>query len=219
MQFSFIFDMDGLILDTETIARKVWPIVYNFISEQEADDDYLHVVGKSNAAIISYLFAKYPDQPIREINSHIDEEIVRYVSAHGAGIKGGVLTLLDFLDDHHIKKAVATSSHREVASALLSKENLLHRFDTIVCGNEVERSKPYPDIFLEAARRLDTPPSHCYVCEDSYNGIRAAHNGDFIPIMVPDQIAPDKEMQEKAFRIYSCISDIIPYLKETYHLV
>ena len=51
MQFSFIFDMDGLILDTETIARKVWPIVYNFISEQEADDDYLHVVGKSNAAI------------------------------------------------------------------------------------------------------------------------------------------------------------------------
>ena len=101
----------------------------------------------------------------------------------------------------------------------MSKENLLHRFDTIVCGNEVERSKPYPDIFLEAARRLDTPPSHCYVCEDSYNGIRAAHNGDFIPIMVPDQIAPDKEMQEKAFRIYSCISDIIPYLKETYHLV
>lgn len=219
MQFSFIFDMDGLILDTETIARKVWPIVYNFISEQEADDDYLHVVGKSNAAIISYLSAKYPDQPIKEINSHIDEEIVRYVSAHGAGIKGGVLTLLDFLDDHHIKKAVATSSHREVASALLSKENLLHRFDTIVCGNEVERSKPYPDIFLEAARRLNTPPSHCYVCEDSYNGIRAAHNGDFIPIMVPDQIAPDKEMQEKAFRIYSCISDIIPYLKKTYHLV
>ena len=91
MQFSFIFDMDGLILDTETIARKVWPIVYNFISEQEADDDYLHVVGKSNAAIISYLSAKYPDQPIKEINSHIDEEIVRYVSAHGAGIKGGLL--------------------------------------------------------------------------------------------------------------------------------
>ena len=51
MQFSFIFDMDGLILDTEAIARKVWPLVYNFISEQEADDDYLHVVGKSNAAI------------------------------------------------------------------------------------------------------------------------------------------------------------------------
>lgn len=218
MQFSFIFDMDGLILDTEKIARKVWPVVYNFISEQEADDDYLHVVGKSNAAIISYLSAKYPNQPIAEINSHIDEEIVKYVSVNGAGIKDGVLTLLDFLDHHHIKKAVATSSHREVASALLSKESLLHRFDTIVCGNEIERSKPCPDIFLEAARRLDMTPSCCYVCEDSYNGILAAHNGGFIPIMVPDQIAPNKEMQEKAFRIYSCISDIIPYLEETYHL-
>lgn len=218
MQFSFIFDMDGLILDTERIARKVWPLVYNFISRQEADNDYLQIVGKSNTAIITYLSNKYPQQPIQELNKHIDEEIVKYVSVHGAGIKNGVLTLLDFLDYHHIKKAVATSSHSDVATALLSKEKLLHRFDTIVCGNEVDKSKPSPDIFWESARRIGMPPSCCYVCEDSYNGILAAYSGGFIPIMIPDQIAPNKEMISKAFRIYSCISDIIPYLKETYHL-
>ncbi|MBO5113022.1 MAG: HAD family phosphatase [Lachnospiraceae bacterium] len=218
MQFSFIFDMDGLILDTEKIARKVWPLVYDFISEQEADDDYLHIVGRSNPAIIAYLSAKYPDQPIEKFNNRIDEEIVKYVSIHGAGIKDGVLPLLDFLDRNHIKKAIATSSQRNVATALLSREGLLHRFDIIVCGNEVMHSKPAPDIFLEAAAKLNTIPSNCYVCEDSYNGIIAAFNGKMIPIMVPDQVPPNDEMRQKAFRIYSKLSDIIPYLIKQYNL-
>lgn len=215
MEISFIFDMDGLILDTETIARKVWPICYDFISNEEADKDYLHIVGKSNAAIVSYLSEKYPGQPIEQINSRVDEEIINYVAKYGAGIKKGVLELFEFLDRHGIKKALATSSHRRVATTLLTKENLLERFDVIVCGNEIRHSKPHPEIFLTAASQMQTLPSSCYVCEDSFNGILAAAAGGMIPIMIPDQVMPTEEIARKAFRIYPCISDIIPLLKET----
>lgn len=212
MAISFIFDMDGLILDTENVARKVWPLCYNFVSPKEADDDYLHIVGQSNPAIIKYLCEKYPDQPIALINEQVDLEIVKYVKKYGAGIKDGVLELLDYLDTHHIKKALATSSQMDVAKVLLAKENLYHRFDYIICGNHITHSKPDPEIFIKAASYLGAAPEDCYVCEDSYNGIRAAYTAGMIPIMIPDQIMPDFEMEEKAFRIYKRIDDIIPYL-------
>lgn len=214
MTFSFIFDMDGLILDTENVARKVWPVCYNFITPKEADADYLHIVGKSNTAIIEYLSRKYPSQPIATINEQVDREIVNYVKKNGVGIKQGVLELLAYLDTHHIKKALATSSQMEVAKILLTKENLYHRFDHIICGNHVANSKPNPEIFLAAAALLNSRTQDCIVCEDSYNGIRAAYAARMIPIMIPDQIEPDDEMKMKSFRIYKCISDIIPYLEK-----
>ncbi len=212
MAISFIFDMDGLILDTENIARIIWPKCYNFISKEEADKDYLSIVGKSNPAIVSFLEHKYPNQPIAKINNQVDKEIVKYVKENGVSVKPGVIELLDYLDKHHIKKAIATSSQLAVAKILLKKANLYDRFEHIICGNHIKKSKPDPEIFLYAANLMQTNPKFCFVCEDSYNGIRAAFAAGMIPIMIPDQIPPDNEMKEKAFRIYDRIDEIIDEL-------
>ena len=91
---------------------------------------------------------------------------------------------------------------------------LLQNFDVVVGGDQVQRSKPEPDIFLKAAEQLEADPGDCYVIEDSYNGIRAASAAGMIPIMVPDLLPPTEEMEEKAAVILDSLHDVIAYLQE-----
>ena len=110
-------------------------------------------------------------------------------------------------------KAVATSTARDAASFILKKAGLFGRFQAVVTGDQVARSKPAPDIFLEAARLLGAQPENCLVLEDSGAGICAAAAAGMIPIMVPDLIAPTEEIRRLARGIFDSLNDVLLYLK------
>ena len=111
------------------------------------------------------------------------------------------------------KIALASSTRRQTVTNQLKDAGILDFFDKVICGDMVEHSKPAPDIFLKACAELGVAPERAYAIEDSYNGIRAAHAGHLLPIMVPDLLPANEEMQEKAEVVLPDLFEVIAYLK------
>ena len=129
--------------------------------------------------------------------------------------KPGIRELLEYLQKNHIKAAVASSTRREVVMRELEEGGLLPYFDKVICGDMVQRSKPEPDIYLEACRQIQEQPEECYAIEDSYNGIRAAKRAGLHPIMVPDLSAPTMEMEELSDCILPSLHEVQQYFEKT----
>ena len=134
-----------------------------------------------------------------------------YAEAHigqfGIPHKSGLLALLEMLEPLRLPKAVATSTRKQNAVALLEKVRILHHFSTVVGGDEVSKGKPDPEIFLTAAARLDVQPERCIVFEDSPAGIRGAHAAGMIPILVPDLIEPPPDIRALACRVLESLEE------------
>ena len=128
-------------------------------------------------------------------------------------MKPGVVELLTFLKEDGKKIALASSTRRQTVTNQLKDAGILDFFDKVICGDMVEHSKPAPDIFLKACAELGVEPERAYAIEDSYNGIRAAHAGHLLPIMVPDLLPANEEMQEKAAVVLPDLFEVIAYLK------
>jgi HAD superfamily hydrolase (TIGR01509 family) len=138
-------------------------------------------------------------------------ELVNTVSFE---LKPGVFEILDWLSENHAKIALASSTREELVRRMLDEKNLTAYFDAIICGDMVSHSKPHPEIFLTAAERLNADPNACYVIEDSFNGIRCAHNAGMHPIMVPDIVQPDDEIRSLSEVVLPSLTDVIAYLEE-----
>ena len=124
-------------------------------------------------------------------------------------MKAGVEELLKYLKETGYKIAIASSTRSALVKEQIEDAGLMKYFDVIVGGDQVKKSKPEPDIFLKAAELLVVKPENAYVIEDSYTGIRAAKSAHMRPIMVPDMVQPDEEMQDKAWKICDSLKDII----------
>ena len=127
-------------------------------------------------------------------------------------LKPGVYELFDWLEANGVPTALASSTRYATVSGMLDKAELTEHFSAIVCGDMVTHSKPHPEIFLTAAERLGAPAADCWVIEDSYNGIRAAHNAGMHPLMVPDVLQPDDEMLELADAVLPSLIEVKDYL-------
>jgi HAD superfamily hydrolase (TIGR01509 family) len=134
------------------------------------------------------------------------------VEREGLMLKPGVVPLIDWLDLHAIPRAVATSTRRERARAKLTRTALLARFSHVVGGDEIARGKPAPDIYVEAARRIDVSPRRCVVLEDSDPGIRAALAAGMTPIMVPDLHAPAADLIAQDLLVLPSLHDVLLHL-------
>ena len=128
--------------------------------------------------------------------------------------KPGVCELLEYLKTRGVKIGLATSTREKVVLKELKDGGILPFFDVIVCGDMVKRSKPDPDIYLEACSRLHVRPSECFAIEDSYNGIRAACRAGMKAIMVPDLAKPTEEMEKLAERILPSLHEVKEYFEE-----
>ncbi|RPJ42856.1 MAG: HAD family phosphatase, partial [Chloroflexi bacterium] len=117
------------------------------------------------------------------------------------------------LEDNHIPKAVASSTPCWFALRKLTRAGIERRFLTTVCGDMVARGKPAPDLFLEAARRMDLLPGQCVVLEDSEAGIVAAHAAGMIPLMIPDLKQPTPEIRALAYRVLPSLYEVIPLME------
>lgn len=191
-----IFDMDGLLFDTETLSYESAVSAAAHHGHAVDWDLFKTLIGRA-----------WPD--IRErMQTHFGEVfpaddfrttwLLHYSELLEARLelKAGVLELLDILDGHNIPRAVATSSPPEKAASNLKTFDLEGRFQQIVAHGDYQKSKPEPDPFLKAAERLGVAPEECLALEDSHNGIRAARAAGMMTIMVPDLLEPTEEIRE-----------------------
>jgi beta-phosphoglucomutase family hydrolase len=212
-----IFDLDGLILDTESISYDAWKRAVADFGAVLEDNVYHKIVGLKIEDIEQTFRSSFgADFPVRRASERRSQYIRQHISEHGVKLKPGVRELLDFLDKVKFARAVATSSSRLLAMRKLARSNLADRFDAVICGDDVQNGKPAPDIFLEAAKRLDTAAEQCLVLEDSENGVRAAHAAGMTTILIPDLKQPSDEIMQLANRVFPSLREVIPFLQECF---
>jgi HAD superfamily hydrolase (TIGR01509 family) len=197
-----LFDMDGLLLDTEAGSRDLWVRVaaeFGYVLSHEA---YAPVIGTNAAGTIAILRrALGSDAPVERMLRVKQERAAAQVIDGDIRAKPGVDALLDTLTARGVTYAVATSTAHAVARSKLSAAGYGSRFATLIGGDQVARGKPAPDLFLAAAQALGIDPARCLALEDSLNGLRAAHAAGMRVIMVPDLIPPDDEARRLAWRV------------------
>ncbi len=220
---AIIFDMDGLMLDTEMIERVVWQQATRELGCSMDDVDFASLVGRMECdvkGILTNLWGQRGEHP------HLFDDILNlkkqhyktYIAANGIPTKRGLLELLNWIKDAKLPCAVASSSRRELVMERLTVAKLdIAAFDVIIGGDEVKHGKPAPDIFLLAAQKLNVPPQECLVLEDSDSGIRAAHAAGMIPLMIPDPLIrladPAADILERVHRAFDSLTDVLKYLQ------
>jgi len=203
-----ILDMDGLMLDTESIYKRAWQkaaVQCGYILD---DDFYFALIGHPNPACEAALSERYGGAfPMPEFRARWADLWRTDVESSGIPTKSGLTELLSFLGEHRIPTAVATSSDQDYAIFSLRAAGLEGRFNHIVTGDQVVNGKPAPDIYVEAARLLGVAPERCIAIEDSDAGALAANAAGMITMMVPDLKAPSAEARSAAFCVVASLMD------------
>lgn len=208
-----VFDMDGVIFDSERAVMQCWKDVASRHNIPDIEKAILACTGTTMVRTREIMLNLYgADFPYDE---YARESSAIFHSRYDGGrlpMKPGVKELLTFLKEHDKKIALASSTRQQVVTDELRDAGVIEYFDRIICGDMVSRSKPAPDIFLKACEALNISPSDSYAIEDSYNGIRAAHAGGLHPIMVPDLLPADEEMQSLAEIVLPSLTSVMEYL-------
>ena len=201
-----IFDMDGLMLDSE---RAIIACLAEAARERGHDLPellWLSMVGHSEA-VCRHLLDEAVGEAERERILQHSHVLYDAVVAAGMPHRPGIIEMLDFLQVQGIPRAVATSTRRPLALKKLEAAGLLTRFDAICTSSDVEHPKPAPDIYLLAARSLGIEPSRCLVLEDSPTGVRAALAAGMYPIQIPDLLEPDDTVRALGHTILASLDD------------
>jgi HAD superfamily hydrolase (TIGR01509 family) len=188
--WAFIFDMDGLMLDSERITNQAWQRASADFGFDMSSDVARECVGTS-PPLAEEIYKKHlgQDFPYHEVRKRKVSYFEERIHDEGLPLKAGLLELLDLLESRGIRKAVASSTEQPAVNERLAMTGLLPRFQIVVAGNDVRHLKPAPDLFLEAARRLGVNPARCLVIEDTSFGVFAALSAKIPVILVPD-LAP-----------------------------
>jgi HAD superfamily hydrolase (TIGR01509 family) len=204
-----IFDMDGLLLDSERIAREAWMRAAEAQGVPIPAEVYLQVIGRTfqdtEQTFLRLLGAEFPFQGVCQLRLQYGED---YITRHGMPRKVGAIELLDLLQTRGVPRAVATSTARQEAWRRLHLAELAPYFAILCGGDEVMHGKPAPDLFLLAAERLGVAPDACIVLEDSELGVRAARQAGMTPILVPDLKSPSAEVAALAHAVCTSLHDV-----------
>ena len=208
-----LFDMDGLMLDTEPLAARAWGEAAAMLGVDFDMTLAQRMIGRNFADCSAMIRARYAaPYPVDALLGRWHAAYDAIVEREGLALKPGVFELLDWLEGRAIARAVATSTRRDRARSKLAQAALLPRFQEIVGGDEVAFGKPAPDIYIEAARRLGASPDACVVLEDSEPGVRSALAAGMLPIMVPDLIPPSAELVALDLIVLPSLHDVLAHL-------
>lgn len=209
-----IFDMDGTMFDSEKIWRDMWqhlPEEYGLEQDPTLGPD---VCGTTGIEMRAQVKKHFPHLDAYEFTQRGRMRYHDRITKAQPEEKPGLHELISHLKALGYRLAIASGSDIDVIHLNLKRANLSSFFDVALSGNDVVHGKPAPDIFLEAARRMDCDPKECYVIEDGDNGIRAAYAAGCTPIMVPDTTPPTEEIRQMCSGIYETLLDIIPVIAE-----
>ena len=209
-----IFDMDGVIFDSERLVIECWQVIAEKHNIPDIVEICMRVQGNNRQETGKRFREKYGEDFPYE--TYKKEVAALFRERYGEGrlpLKPGVADILQELKQRGVPLALASSTRSDIVKLELDEARLLSCFDAVLGGDMAPRSKPEPDIFLAAAASLGAVPANCYVLEDSFNGIRAAHRAGMHPIMVPDMQQPDDEMRRLAEVIVENLPDAMDYLR------
>ena len=212
MKKAVIFDMDGLMIDSERVTyeeycRKLEQLGYSF---DEAV--YRLCLGKNKQGICQVFYDHFGTAfPMTEVwddvHIRLDERLAKEVP-----LKAGLLELLKYLKANNYKTIVATSSARVRVDVILKNAQIEQYFDDTICGDEVIHGKPNPEIFLTACKKLNVAPSEALVLEDSESGIQAAYSANIPVICIPDMKVPNQYYLNTTKAVLSSLEEVIYYL-------
>ena len=209
-----IFDLDGLLADTEIISLKVYQeLLKDFgipFTEETYSREYSGHREEENVQrfLDTYDLPWNFDQTLEKVY-----ELEARILAKGVNLKKGAKNLLAFLQREGIPIALATSSVESRARMILDSNGILALFDHLVFAKDVKRSKPYPDIFLKACRDLNVLPENCLVLEDSEAGIEAAYRAGIPVICIPDLKIPAQSFLNKTEQVFQDLDAVRDYLE------
>lgn len=190
-----VFDMDGLMFDSERLVYETWQMMMDELGFEYNLEIFKNTIGLRTDMAESYYNSLYGErfcyQPLKQRSREI---FLKRVSEEGVPIKKGLVDLLEFLKSNNLKIAVATSTSAQTAHKIIRMAGVYDYFDAFVCGDDVRNGKPHPEVFLTAAERLSLPPTECVAFEDSINGIKSAHSAEMTTVMVPDYLQPTEEI-------------------------
>ena len=211
--FAVLFDMDGVIFDSERMLRDCWIAIAHREGLEGMEEVYGLCIGVNQRASDEILRRAYGEAfPVERFKKEAVGLFRERIAEQGLPVKPGAREILEELKERAVPLALASSTDQGPVRRELSEAGLLEFFDVLVTGDMVKNSKPHPEIFLTAAELLGVEPGDCFVIEDSYNGVRAAAAAGMRPIMVPDLLAPDEEMRSLAQVILPDLRAALHYL-------
>jgi len=209
-----IFDMDGLLLDSERIALRVFQEICGQYSLGDQFALYMRILGTNNTTTRSILNTALPADIDR--NEFRMRWTDRYTeeTRKPVPLMKGVLALLDYLESCNIPKAVATSTDTDRALGKLGNAGIAHRFTTITGGDQITHGKPAPDIYLKAAASIQVDPHTCMALEDSPNGVKAALAAEMQVIQIPDLLQPDDQLRSLGHTVLADLDAAIEHIAQ-----
>lgn len=211
-----LFDMDGVLLDTEKVCKVTWTLAAEEYRIKNIDEAFYKCVGMNRTdterTLAHYLDGKVDAETFRERTSELFYDVEK---KQGLDLKPFVVKCLTELKTSGFRISVASSTRGESVRRQLKNAGIIDFFETLTTGELVQHSKPAPDIYLKAAESLSLKPEECVAVEDSPNGVRAAVAAGIKCVMVPDLIQPDDEMKKIAWKILPSLENFCGILVDS----
>ena len=208
-----LFDMDGLITDSEVCGHDILIEGGRKLGFEISRQLLSAMTGMNDTECVATFNAHYPGIDGERLMQMYRDALYAASVRGEIPLKPGVRELLDVLDEHKIARAVVSSNDRFIVESNLKGHGILDRFDTIVCGDMILRSKPEPDIYLAAADALKVPPENCLVLEDAPNGLKSGRAAGMHTCMVPDGIPYTDELRPFVDDVRASLLDVIPLIE------
>ncbi|MEI3338013.1 MAG: HAD family phosphatase [Clostridium sp.] len=209
-----LFDMDGVIFDTEREYLKEWEVIFKKYGYKMKKEIYISVMGRGRKKVKEIFKEKFgEDLPIDKMYIEKDKMLKEAVENNKVPLKEGALELLEFLKENGYKIALATSAKRERVKIQVRHAKIENIFDAIVCSEDITNLKPDPEIFLKAAEKVCVNPENCIVIEDSEAGIKAAFNAKMMGFHIEDLKKADESILKYSYKNFKNLIEIKEYIK------
>lgn len=211
---ALVFDMDGLLLDSERIVKRSWNDAGDEVGVPNVGEQIYHTLGMNRRARNEYFKKVFgEDFPLEEFNERTSICFYRIVEKEGLPVKTGAKELLKYAKEHGYKIAVATSSSRQYARKVLTDAGIYSYFEGGVFGDMVEHAKPDPEIYQKACESIHVRPEDAIALEDAPAGVRSAYAAGLKVIVIPDLVQPSKEILELTYQKFDTLNDVISLLE------
>ena len=212
-----IFDFDGTLLDTEQHNFRCWQFTARSVGFELTEEFYRSLIGLTLEDSNHLLRQQFgPEVPLDEWRALRRQKFYAlWDEGEGPGWKAGLELILPYLKERRLHQAVASSSLKAELDHKLERSGLIEHFPIRVAGDEVAAGKPQPDVFLEAARRLQIKPARCLVVEDSIMGVLAAHRAGMQVVFVPDMLPPDDQVRSLSLAILESLDQLVAVLESS----
>ncbi|MEF9945482.1 MAG: HAD family phosphatase [Lachnospiraceae bacterium] len=211
---ALVFDMDGLIFDSERIVQRTWEAAGDEMGMPHLGEHIYNTIGFNLASRTKYFKENVKeDFPMEEFSQRTRMKFREIVDAEGLTVKKGARELILFAKNAGYRLAVATSSRREHATNMFREANLYEYFDGFVFGDMVQHAKPDPEIYLTACQIIGVEPKCAIALEDAPSGIRAATAAGMRTIMVPDLVQPSEEISKMLWHQVTSLEEVITLLE------